>query len=67
MLWVVSFLENDAFLPIWISFAIDFYSYIFSSGYRNKKFKMKISESLFNQTEQTYIKQTWYVSSFEVV
>ena len=38
MLWVVSFLGVDAFLPIWILFALDVYCYILSSGYRNWKF-----------------------------
>ena len=38
MLWVVSFLGVDAFFPIWIWFALDFYCYILSSGYRSSKF-----------------------------
>ena len=38
MLWVVSFLGVDAFLTILILFALDFYYYILSSGYRNRKF-----------------------------
>ena len=38
MVWVVSFLELNAFLPIWVLFALDFCCYITSSGCRNKKF-----------------------------
>ena len=38
MLWVVSFLGFDAFLPIWILFALDFYHDIPRSGYNNRKF-----------------------------
>ena len=38
MLWVVSFFGINAFLPIWIIFALDFYCYILRSGYCNRKF-----------------------------
>ena len=38
MLWAVSFLGVDAFLPILILFALDLYCYILSSGYSNRKF-----------------------------
>ena len=38
MVWVVSFLGLNAFLPIWVLFALDFCCYITSSGCRNKKF-----------------------------
>ena len=37
ILWVVSFLEVDAFLTIRILFALGFYCYILSSVYRNTK------------------------------
>ena len=46
MRWVVSFLEVDAFLPIWILFVLDFYCYTLDSGYLNRKFEKKVSESL---------------------
>ena len=38
---VISFLGVDAFLPIWILFVLDFYFYIFSSGYFKRKFRGK--------------------------
>ena len=38
MLRVVSFMGVDAFLPIWILFALDFYCDIHSFSYRNRKF-----------------------------
>ena len=37
MLWVLSFLNFDAFLPIWILFALDFFV-VLSSGYRHREF-----------------------------
>ena len=49
MLWVVSFSGVDVFLLIWILFALDFYFYILSSGYRNRKFSKKVSKSLFTK------------------
>ena len=47
MLGVVSVLRVNAFFPIWILFAPDFFCDILSSGYRNRKFQRKVSEFLF--------------------
>ena len=54
--WVV-FLGVDAFLPIWILFALDFYCYTLNNGYRNQVLEESI-KILVYQTEQTYVKQT---------
>ena len=63
---LVGFFGVDAFLPVRIFFALDFYCYILSSGYRNQKFQKKVSESLFIKNP-TYVKQTWHLSSSEAV
>ena len=64
MLWVASFWGLDAYLPIWILFALDFCCHIVSSAYRNRK-----SESLFMKqnrptlnihgTSQGWIQRFW--------
>ena len=38
MRWVVSFWGVDAFLPIWVLFALDFYCYTLNSVYSYKTF-----------------------------
>ena len=56
MLWVVSLSGVDAFLPIWILFAPDFYCYILSSGYRNRSFRGKYQN--FNLSNKTDLRWT---------
>ena len=40
---------------------------VFSSGYRNRKFKWKVSESLLIKQNRPTLKKTCHLSSFEVV
>ena len=53
MLLVVSFKGINAFLPIWILFPLDFYCYILSNGYRDRKFQRIVSESFIKQNRPT--------------
>ena len=51
MLWAISFSGVDAFLPIWILFALDFYCYILKQEFLDECIRISTY-----QTEQTYVK-----------
>ena len=67
MLWVVSSLGVDAFLPIWILFAVDILLLYFWQWLLPQEVLEESIRIFIYQTEQTYIKQAWHLGSFEIV